>query len=251
MSSAHASSATSATNATDATTAAGADTAPDEVDLTARARIRDAALRRFADRGVAATTVRAIAEEAGVSPGLVIHHFGSKQRLRVACDEHVAATIRSRKREAMQAGSGLDPIAAFRAQDDGPPLMAYLARTLTDGSPHVAELIDEMVADAVEYMAEGEAAGTLRPSEDPDGRAAVLVLWSLGAVVLHEHAQRLLGVDLLGELSGARAYLAPAFELLGRGVLTEQAYAQLKAGIDGLAPEEGGLKEDGPKENGS
>ncbi|MFP4636680.1 MAG: TetR/AcrR family transcriptional regulator [Nitriliruptoraceae bacterium] len=209
-----------------------------EVDLTARARIRDAALRCFADRGVKATTVRTIAEEAGVSPALVIHHFGSKQRLRVACDEHVAATIRTRKREVMQAGTGLDPIAAFRAQGEGPPLIAYLARTLTDGSPHVAELIDEMVADAVEYMAEGEATGMLQPSEDPHGRAAVLVLWSLGAVVLHEQAQRLLGVDLLGDLSDARAYLAPAFELLGRGVLTEQAYAQLKAGIDGLAAEE-------------
>ncbi|HJE59178.1 MAG TPA: TetR/AcrR family transcriptional regulator, partial [Nocardiopsis listeri] len=50
-------------------------------DLTARARIRDAALTRFGQEGFG-VSVRAIAEEAGVSPGLVIHHFGSKEKLR-------------------------------------------------------------------------------------------------------------------------------------------------------------------------
>jgi len=35
-------------------------------DLTARARIRDAALARFGADGVAATTVRAVAADAGV-----------------------------------------------------------------------------------------------------------------------------------------------------------------------------------------
>ncbi len=44
-------------------TAAGA---PD--DLTARARIRDAALHRFGEVGFTAATLRGIAELAGVSP---------------------------------------------------------------------------------------------------------------------------------------------------------------------------------------
>src|SRR3712207_8086528 len=48
-------------------------------DLTGRARIRDAAIRRFAVDGFG-TSVRAIAADAGVSPGLVIHHFGSKEQ---------------------------------------------------------------------------------------------------------------------------------------------------------------------------
>ena len=55
-------------------------------DLTARARIRDAALRLFAERGVEGATIREIAEAAGVSGGLVRHHFGSKDDLRAACD---------------------------------------------------------------------------------------------------------------------------------------------------------------------
>src|SRR5437899_7555139 len=58
-------------------------------DLTAVARIRNAALRHFAARGVAATSIRDVARAARVSPGLVQHHFHSKARLRRAVDEFV------------------------------------------------------------------------------------------------------------------------------------------------------------------
>ncbi len=166
-----------------------------------------------------------------MSPGLVIHHFGSKDDLRVACDRHVAALIREQKSDSMRAGAGLDPMAALRTYSDGPPLLAYLARTLVDGSPHVSELLEELVADAVAYMAEGEANGLLRPSDDPHARAAVLLLWSMGALVLHEQAARLLGVDLLGAPDQLLGYLRPALEVMGQGVMTPDAYDQLAGAV--------------------
>jgi AcrR family transcriptional regulator len=209
-----------------------------EADLTARARIRDAAIARFAADGVASTTVRAIAADAGVSPALVIHHFGSKDALRVACDQHVAGLIRERKRAAMNAGPGLDPLAALRESGQGPAVLRYLATTLVDGSPHVAQLLDEMIDDAVGYMEEGVATGMLRPTEDPRGRAVVLTIWSLGALALHEHLQRLLGVDLTGDPAEALAYFLPASEMLGRGVITEETYERMRAGLE-LAQEDG------------
>ena len=215
----------------DSTTPAAADAEPStaDPDRTTRARIRDAALRCFADAGVSDTSVRTIAAAAEVSPGLVIHHFGSKDALRVACDEYAASLVRSRKQEVMRQGPGLDPVAALRAHADGPPVLAYLAATLRDGSPEVAELVDEMVTDAVGYMAEGEANGLLEPSDDPYGRAAVLTVWTLGALVLKDHVARLLDVDLLGDPQQASAYFLPAMELLGRGVIAEEVYDQLRA----------------------
>ena len=69
-------------------------------DRTARARIRDEAIRVFSEHGFEATTVRRVADAAGVSPGLVIHHFGSMAGLRAACDAHVVATIEAQKEEA-------------------------------------------------------------------------------------------------------------------------------------------------------
>jgi len=50
-------------------------------DLTAAARIRDAAIERFGEQGFS-VGLRPIAEAAGVSAALVIHHFGSKDGLR-------------------------------------------------------------------------------------------------------------------------------------------------------------------------
>lgn len=62
-------------------------------DLTSRARVRDAAIELIANVGFERATVKAIAAAAGVSPGLVIHHYGSKDALRDACDAHVIASL--------------------------------------------------------------------------------------------------------------------------------------------------------------
>jgi AcrR family transcriptional regulator len=199
-------------------------------DLTARARIRDAALVRFAADGIAATSLKSIAADVGVSAPLVIHHFGSKDGLRAACDEYVAAAIGEQKRAAMAAGTGLDPLAAIRESQQGPPLLQYLARTIADGSPQVAALVDELVDDAVEYIADGVDSGVMKPSEFPRERAVVLVMWNLGALVLHDHIRRLLDVDLVGgraeELMG---WVVPAFEILAKGAMEESVYEQWRA----------------------
>lgn len=212
----------------------------DSDDRTTQARIRDAAIAQFAEHGVKGASIRAIAKEAGVSPALVIHHFGSKDALRTACDEHVADTIRTRKRAAMAQGPNIDPLASLRAAREGVPLLRYLARTLIDGTPQVAELLDRLVDDAAEYMEEGVEAGLLKPSRFPRERAALLTLWSVGAVVLHEHAHRLLGVDLLEdwyETPEAQNYVGPALEILAGGVMTEAAAARVRTAFSaGTAP---------------
>lgn len=212
---------------------------PPADDRTAAARIRDAAIACFAEAGVAATSVRVIATAAGVSPGLVMHHFGSKDDLRVACDRHVAALVREAKEKAVAEGAGIDPTAHIRAHEDGPPLLRYLARTLVDGSPHVADLVDDMVRDAVAYTEQAVDSGLMVPSDDPHGRAAVLTLWSLGALVLHEHVERVLGADLLGGARGMATYGVPAAEILGRGVLAPGVYEQVRDSFASLDPEEG------------
>lgn len=192
-------------------------------DRTAKARIRDSAVSCFAAYGITATTARKVAAAAHVSPGLVMHHFGSMDGLREACDAYVAAAIRDLKSGAMAAGAAFDPLAALRSSAGGPPLARYLARTLVDGSPGVADLVDEIVADAVEYTKVGVETGMLVPSKYPGERAAILTMWSLGALVLHEHLARLIGVDITEPLDDPRAvssYVAPILEILS-GFLTE------------------------------
>ena len=177
-------------------------------DRTTKARIRDAAIGCFAESGLAETTVRKVAVAAGVSPGSVIHHFDSMEGLRAACDEYVAATIRNYKRSAMSSGPSIDVLAALRDTSMG-PMVGYLAAVLADDSPAVAKLVDDLVDDAEGYLQEGVAAGMLRPSADPRGRAIVLTMWNLGALVLHHHLERLIGLDLTDPALGPIPTLPP------------------------------------------
>ena len=200
-------------------------------DRTARARIRDAAIVCFAENGITGTTARKVAAAAGVSPGLVIHHYGTMEGLRSACDEHVALTIRNLKYEAIDEGPNLDVLAALRGVTDA-PLLGYLGAVLGDDSPIVNKLVDDLVNDAEGYMEHGVETGMLRSSANPGGRAAVLMLWSLGALVMHRHLNRILGVDLTDPNVGAdpamAAYAAPAYEIMGLGILTEPLATHLQ-----------------------
>jgi AcrR family transcriptional regulator len=96
-------------------------------DLTARARIRDAAINRFAVEGFGAS-VRSIASDAGVSAGLVMHHFGSKDKLRAECDAHLLATIGRLKRENVaEAAAGHSLFHKFAAVEENAMASAIAA----------------------------------------------------------------------------------------------------------------------------
>lgn len=192
-------------------------------DRTARARIRDAAIARFATQGAAATSVKAIAGDVGVSPALVFHHFGSKDGLREVCDKYVLETIEVQKRDALAAGPRLDILAALRSQGAGPPVLRYLARMLIDGSPAAAALVDGMVEVGQTAWEEGVRSGMLVPVDNRQDLIAVLALWSLGLLVLHEHAERLLGVDITGEAEQQQRYVRVAMQAL-RGLFTAEAF---------------------------
>ncbi len=191
-------------------------------DRTTRVRIRDAAIECYGELGVAATTARKVAARAGVSAGSVIHHFESMEGLRADCDEFVTARIREVESKQLLSGLELDPTAIWRGADLG-RIGAYLAQVLSEGSPAVTRLVDDLVADAEGYLEDGVAAGVVRPTADPRARAVVLTLWSLGVFVLHDHVERLLGVDLTSADNGSlERYVRPATEILA-GVLAEGA----------------------------
>lgn len=77
-------------------------------DLTTFARIRNAALAGFASDGVAATSIRDVARAAGVSPGLVQHHFPTKAALGQAVNDDVAAIAIDAFRDVPAASSAAD-----------------------------------------------------------------------------------------------------------------------------------------------
>jgi AcrR family transcriptional regulator len=206
-------------------------------DLTAKARIRDAAIACVAENGTAGTTVRKVASMADVSPGLVIHHFGSMDSLRKECDEYVASMIREAKLAFADEGVGFDLLAALRDAHSA-SLAGYLATVLADDSPAVSKLIDDLVADAEKYIERYVQEGWMTPSPTPRARAVILMVWSLGALVLHRHMHRLIGIDMTdpqyaNDPERVAAYWAPAFEILG-GVFTSQFSRQMQIMLGSL-----------------
>jgi AcrR family transcriptional regulator len=196
-------------------------------DLTARARIRDAALVLFAERGTKAATVRDIAKAAGVSGGLLRHHFGPKDGLRDACDSYVLTKIMRLKERAVLEGELGNPAFMSAAQPEMLLLYRYLARSMIDGSPQAASMFDEMVALGEKWLERNNPGQMV----DPRAYAALLVAMELGALSLHEQLSRALGADIFsreGHLRLATAkvdfYSKP---LLGPELAT-QAHAAIK-----------------------
>lgn len=161
-------------------------------DLTARARIRDAALGLFAERGMDGTTIRDVARAAGVSGGLIRHHFGSKDDLRAACDSYALDQIMRFKEQAVLDGRLADPVFMSATQPTVLLIYRYLARSLVDGSPAAAGMFDEMVELCQDWL------NRHHPGQiaDPRGYSAALVAMQTGLLMMHRPLSRWLGADI-------------------------------------------------------
>ncbi|ORA10741.1 TetR/AcrR family transcriptional regulator [Mycobacterium arosiense] len=190
-------------------------------DLTAAARIRDAAIEQFGEHGFG-VGLRAIAEAAGVSAALVIHHFGSKEGLRKACENYIAETIRGTKSEALQSNDPATWFAQLAEIEEYAPLMAYLVRSLQTGGELANMLWRRMIDNAEEYMEEGVRAGTIKPSRDPKARAKYLAITGGGGFLLYIQMHET-PTDLRAVLRDySRDMILPSLEVYTEGLLTDR-----------------------------
>lgn len=197
-------------------------------DLTARARIRDAAVATFAREGFHRASIRMIAQEAGVSPALVIHHFGTKEALRDECDAWVIDSFLSEKNAAHQArGAGL----AARMQAalaDLPHYQVhidYLTHALGDDSSHAQRLIDHLFAETREMLDGQIEDGVIREQEDPAMTAALLMVFGLAPLLMRRHLARALGGEDLEPTMLHRMAL-PLLEISTHGLYRDDSYLE-------------------------
>ncbi|WP_291379765.1 TetR/AcrR family transcriptional regulator [Demequina sp.] len=202
-----------------------------ERDVTARAQIRNCALRLFGERGPDAVTVRDIAACAGVSPGLVLHHFGSKQGLRDAVDAHVMTLF-----DEMLAGAIEDPDAfasgepqvvkgfaelfASQVPQDS-PIPPYLRRLLLSGDPVGRTLFRQWFELSLTAMDAMGAGGNVRFTPDRDAMAAFLMVNDLAMILLHDHIADAIGTDPLTQ-EGMQRWAAVAFDVYLNGAFTKE-----------------------------
>ncbi|MGO1481433.1 MAG: TetR family transcriptional regulator [Brachybacterium sp.] len=213
------------------------------MDITppAEERILQAALRRFAVDGLGAP-LRAVAQDAGVSAGLIIHHYGSRAQLLEACDQRALEVTRDSKQEVFSGGAGV-MLAQLAEAERYAPVVGYVLRRLQEGGPLAIQLVEDFAAHAVEYFAQGEEAGVINPSRDPVARARVLTEMALGALLLQLPAQRdqLDLEELPAWLRGyTDALLVPLLELYTVPLLTDSsmldAYLAARPDADRTTP---------------
>ncbi|OBF54991.1 TetR family transcriptional regulator [Mycobacterium sp. 852002-53434_SCH5985345] len=190
-------------------------------DLTAAARIRDAAIEQFGESGFG-VGLRAIAEAAGVSAALVIHHFGSKEGLRKACDDYIADEIRNSKSETIRSNDPATWFAQMAEIESYAPMMAYLVRSMQTGGDLAKMLWRRMIDNAEEYMEEGVRAGTIKPSRDPKARAKYLGITGGGGFLLYLQMHDT-PTDLRAVLRDySRDMILPALEIYTEGLMVDR-----------------------------
>jgi AcrR family transcriptional regulator len=192
-------------------------------DLTARARIRDAAIASFAATGFDAT-VRQIAARAGVSAGLITHHFGSKEALRAECDDEVLRRILELKVDTLHLPPS-QAIGRIAGLDDYGPMFGYTLRCVREGGEAGRVFLQNMIEDAREYTADAVERGMVLPSADPEARVEMLVTQSIGGFLLqltlrgeNDFSD---GAHLIRVLTGSTTFAL--LELYTQGLLTDSS----------------------------
>jgi AcrR family transcriptional regulator len=157
-------------------------------------RIRTAALKTFAMYGTSATSLRTVATAAGVSVGLVQHHFATKAGLVKAVDDHALGVV-----IAAIAGPFPEPPADSVAEmgsrvtrmiSEHPDVVDYVGRALIDGSPLGTTIFDTLAAFDIARWKQREERGETRPDVDLTWAALNSLVLALGTMILRTHVER-------------------------------------------------------------
>ena len=191
-----------------------------------RERLLDAAIACFVREGIAATPLRAIATEAGVTPALLHYYFGDKAQLQEAViAERVLPAFQELREPIMAAGDDVAALVAAFVQGVGRVVAAHpwlpslwVREVLCEGGA-LREVLFTTVAPQMPRMlaarfAAAQDAGQLNPDLDPR-----LLVTSLIGLTLFPAAgapiwRRLLDADDID----ATAMRDHAIALLDRGI---------------------------------
>lgn len=153
-------------------------------------QIRDAAIRCFAQHGVANTSLRTIAETAGVSLGLIQHYFVTKNQL-IECIDHHVLSIFGAALHVQSEVSATDAGTRFaELMSNNPDVMDYIARALAEGGAVGNVIFDGLYEISAQQGAGFAAQGLVRDDLDPVWSNLLPLILRVGTVMLRPHIER-------------------------------------------------------------
>jgi len=173
-------------------------------ELSAARRIRNAALRSFADHGVYATSMRRVARLAKVSVGLVQYYFKSKGGLRRAVDKFVldlamralGKPVGEGSAEAVSTEIAAHIVELLRSH---PHAVAYARRSLLEADRTSFVLFDTLFELVRSQLKELAARGLLRDDIDLDWAALHVIFVNVGPILLEPAVNRHFDHPLLSD----------------------------------------------------
>lgn len=172
--------------------------------------------------------MREVAELVGVSPPLVIHHFGSKVGLVAACDDHVRQVVEETI-VAMTAGGGNASIQALLAVPDLARAIDYVGRSLADGGDVGRWWFDQLLDMALDVNRRMVTDGSARRLDDEEMGVMVMSAMDLGILVLRPMIEARLGQSLTAPATLER-WARAEVDLLTNGYLLDEGAADNAVG---------------------
>lgn len=199
-----------------------------EESAAGKERLLAVAMRLFAEKGFDGVTVRDISAAAGVSVGLINHHFGSKEGLREAVDRYFLSqfeevlldsrpTLGERSDRSLEGYSRWLDEWINRHIHSWDMSKAYMRRAILEGSDWGAGLFDrfyQVVRTSVDRL---DAEGGIRPDVDRLWLPLLIVYLDLGTLLLEPYVERVLGKSGFDRALWGRRHRAYV-DLLVRGV---------------------------------
>ena len=158
-------------------------------DLTAKARIRNAAMDLYAEHGEDRTSMRAIAAAAGVTVGLLVHHFGTKDGLRDAVEQLVVDYFAQAIAQVPVAGTPAEIGAARDAAVQemlaaNPAVVNYLRRAVLDPTRREGRLLERLTELAHHEVSQLRATGYASTTRSESSQVISVMVRQLGHLFL-------------------------------------------------------------------
>lgn len=195
-------------------------------------RLVGVAMQLFAEKGFDGVTVRDISTAAGVSVGLINHHFGSKDGLREAVDRHFLSQFEEAlvvrpldTRDAEERGA--DALVEWTEEwidrhiGEWSVSTAYMRRALLEGSDWGSNLFERFYQVTRTNVDRLDAEGRLRPDVDRLWLPLLIMYMELGTLLLEPYVEKVLGRSGYDRALWRRRYTAYV-DLIFRGVRPDQ-----------------------------
>jgi AcrR family transcriptional regulator len=164
-------------------------------DLRKLERIRQAALKSFATKGASGTSLRSVAADAGVSLGLVQHHFDTKSGLIEAVDDYVMSVVIDVVARPVSAPHAKDSISDMGSRVtalllEHPDVVDYFGRALIDGSQLGNTIWDTLSAFGTARWTARKENGEAREDIDVTWASLNSLVLAVGTLIVRGHIER-------------------------------------------------------------